>query len=102
MLLSVTSIVPNTVILNRMASVIDPYLCKEQAGFRKGKSYADEICSLRQILEQCNEWDTHLYANFIDFAKAFNLTVHTPSSIKDDPHALWYHQQDHLYITNAP
>ena len=79
MLLSVTSKVLSRVILNRMAAVIDLHLRKEQAGFRKGKSYADHIFSLRQILEQSNEWNTTLYANFIDFAKAFDSL----SDVKD-------------------
>lgn len=63
-----------------MASVIDPYFRKEQAGFRKGKSCADQIFSLRQILEQSNEWITTVNANFIDFAKTFE-SVHRPEEL---------------------
>lgn len=33
------------------------------------------IFSLRQILEQINEWNTTLYANFIKFAKTYD-SVH--------------------------
>ncbi|XP_061191552.1 uncharacterized protein LOC133199698 [Saccostrea echinata] len=51
-LLSVTSKVLSRVTLNRMASLVDPYLRKEQAGFRKGKSDQIPIFALRQILEQ--------------------------------------------------
>jgi hypothetical protein len=47
MLLSVTSKILSRFIINRMAAVIDPHLRKEQAGFRKGKSCADHIFSLR-------------------------------------------------------
>lgn len=65
------------IILNRIASVKDPYLCKKQSEFRKEKSCADHICSIRQVLEQINQWNTTLYANFIDLSKA--LTVFTVS-----------------------
>ena len=78
MLLSVTSKVLSRIILNRMSSIVDPHLRKEQAGFRKGKSCADQIFTLRQILEQSNEWNTSLYANFIDFTKAFD-SIHRPA-----------------------
>ncbi|XP_048743103.2 uncharacterized protein LOC125656543 [Ostrea edulis] len=60
------------VILDRIAEVTDPLLRQEQAGFRKGKSSADQIFALRQILEQSNEWNSPLYINFIDFTKAFD------------------------------
>ena len=45
---------------------------KEQAGFRKGRSCSDHIFTLRQILEQAKEWNSTVYANFIDFEKAFD------------------------------
>jgi hypothetical protein len=72
MLLSVTSKVLSRVILNRITSAVDPLLRSEQAGFRKGRSCTDQIFTLRQIIEQSNEWNTTTYANFIDFAKAFD------------------------------
>lgn len=43
MLPAVTIKVLRRIILKRMASVIDPYLRKEQAKVRKGKSCADQI-----------------------------------------------------------
>ncbi|XP_056020452.1 uncharacterized protein LOC130054512 [Ostrea edulis] len=55
MLLSVTMKVLSRVILDRIAEVTDPLLRQEQAGFRKGKSCADQLFALRQILEQSNE-----------------------------------------------
>ena len=73
-LLSVTSNVFSRVILDRISVAIDPLMRKEQAGFRKGISCRDHniICTLRQIIEQCQEWNTSVYANFIDFEKAFD------------------------------
>ena len=65
-------------ILNRISTAIDPMLRKEQAGFRKGKSCGEHIFTLRQILEQCQEWKTPCYVNFIDFEKAFD-SIHRES-----------------------
>ncbi|XP_061192296.1 uncharacterized protein LOC133200525 [Saccostrea echinata] len=72
MLLLVTMTVLSRVILNRITDMADSLLRKEQAGFRKGRSCADQIFTLRQILEQSNEWNSPLYINFIDFTKAFD------------------------------
>ena len=66
MLLSKTSKVFSKIILNRLGTGIDPQLRNEQARFRKGKSCSDHIFTLRQILEQSKEWNTTLYATFID------------------------------------
>ena len=38
----------------------------------KGKSCADQIATLRIIVEQSLEWNSPLYINFIDFEKAFD------------------------------
>ena len=38
----------------------------------------DQIFALRNIIEQCLEWKTPLYMNFIDFRKAFD-SVHRES-----------------------
>ena len=78
MLLSTTSKVFSKIILNRLGAGIDPQLRNEQAGFRKGKSRSDHIFTLRQILEQSKEWNTTLYATFIDLEKAFG-SVHRES-----------------------
>ncbi|KAI0231053.1 hypothetical protein LSAT2_018566 [Lamellibrachia satsuma] len=77
-LLSITSKVFSRVIFDRISEALDPLLRKEQAGFRKGKSCGDHIFTLRQILEQCQEWNTPIYANFVDFEKAFD-SIHRDS-----------------------
>jgi hypothetical protein len=58
----------------RIATVFEEQniLDDEQAGFRAGKSCTDHIFTLRNILEQCQEWRFPLYVNFIDFSKAFD------------------------------
>jgi len=67
-----------TVILNRMKSEIDRHLREEQAGFRNNRSCNEQIFTLRNILEQCKEFQKSLAINFIDFKKAFD-NVHRES-----------------------
>jgi hypothetical protein len=43
-----------------------------------GRSCNDQIFTLRQILEQSDEWNCPLYTNFIDFSKDFD-SVHRPA-----------------------
>ena len=53
---------------------VDKKLRKEHAALRPKKSTADQIF----ILEQANEWRAGLYADFVDFEKAFDA-VHRES-----------------------
>lgn len=61
-----------------MTEVVESILRKEQAGFRKGRSYTDHIIVPRQILEQFHEWNSSIYAVFVDFEKAFD-SIHRKS-----------------------
>ena len=36
-----------------------------------GRECKDQIFTQRNIIEQCTEWQRHLYINFVDFEKAF-------------------------------
>ena len=80
MLLSVPGKVLNRVLLERMKEAVDPKLQDQQAGFRRNTSFADQITSLRIIVEQSLEWNSPLYINFIDYEKAFDSV---------DREALW-------------
>ena len=77
-LLSVPSKIMARVIVNRISNAVDLSLRKEQAGFRKGRGCRDQIFALRNIIEQCTEWQRTLYVNFVDFEKAFD-SVHRES-----------------------
>jgi hypothetical protein len=66
------------VLLNRIDEVIDDKLRDEQAGFRRGRGCIDQILALRNIIEQCVEWNQELHINFIDFRKAFD-SIHRPA-----------------------
>ena len=58
-----------------MKEAVDPKLRDQQAGFRRNRSCAYQIASLRIIVEQSLEWNfpppTPLYIIFIDHEKAF-------------------------------
>jgi hypothetical protein len=72
MLLSVPGKVLNRILLERMKGAVDPKLCDQQAGFHRNRSCADQIASLRIIVEQSLEWNSSLYINFIEYEKAFD------------------------------
>ena len=55
-----------------MKDAIDNVLRDERAGFRKERSCANQLVTLRIILEQSIEWQSPLYTCFIDFEKAFD------------------------------
>ena len=71
-LLSLTSKVFSRIIFKRLLNTVKEHLRPEQAGFLPGRSCAEHIFILRQILEQSNEWNDTVYANFVDFEKAFD------------------------------
>ena len=77
-LLSVPSKIFCKVIIQRITKAVDDVLRNEQAKFRKGRRCADQIFTLRNILEQCSEWNRQLYVNFIDYEKAFD-SIHRDS-----------------------
>ena len=58
--------------------MIDDRFREQQAGFRKGYSCCEQIFDLRNIIEQCYEFQQQLEINFIDFKKAFD-SVHRDS-----------------------
>ena len=68
------------ILLLRIDSAIDSRQREEKAGLRKGRGCIDQIFALRNIIEQCLEWNFPqclewnfpLYINFIDFKKAFD------------------------------
>ena len=59
-------------IFERIQGPIEETLRKNQAGFRRGRSCADQIFVLRKLLEQSVEYQKALIVNFVDFEKAFD------------------------------
>lgn len=74
-LLSIPSKILGRIIIERISTALDKQLRKEQAGFRRGRGCAQQIFTLKNIIEQSKEWNSTLYINFIDFQKAFD-SVH--------------------------
>ena len=66
------------IILDRIYETLDEKMREGQSGFRRGRSYADQIFVLRNIIEQSVEWRKEVVVNFIDFKKAFD-SLHRPS-----------------------
>ncbi|RUS68624.1 hypothetical protein EGW08_023614 [Elysia chlorotica] len=77
-LLSIPSKILSKIIIQRISEAVDQQLRNEQAGFRKGRGCCDQIFTLRNIIEQCTEWQRQLYINFVDFEKAFD-SIHRDS-----------------------
>ena len=74
-LLSIPSKILAKIIMNRLSNVVERRLREEQAVFIKGKGCIDQIFSLRNIIEQCTEWQRKLFINFVDFEKAFDSSL---------------------------
>ena len=75
-LLSIPSKVFCRILLGRIESAVDQNLRQEQAGFRRERGCTDQIFALKNIIEQCVEWNAPLHINFIDFRKAFDSLHH--------------------------
>ena len=80
-LLSVPGKVMAMILLDRIYEALDGKMREGQAGFRGGRSCADQIFVLRNIIEQSVEWQRQLVVNFIDFKKAFD-SLYRPSMWK--------------------
>ena len=58
-----------SIIHSRMKKTTEEILSESQAGFRPGRSTADQLFSLRQITEKYNEIGKPLYLCYIDYQK---------------------------------
>ena len=71
-LMSITAKLFNRLLLNRLKS-IDPFLRKNQNGFRTNRSTTQQILAIRRLFETVKAYqDQRLLAVFIDFSKAFD------------------------------
>ena len=71
-LMSIAAKVYNRMILNRIRTIIDAKLRKNQAGFRTSRSCIQQIHILRRIMEGAFSQNIPLFITFIDFKKAFD------------------------------
>ena len=71
-LLSIATKVYNKILFNRIRDHVDPILRSNQAGFRLGRSCAQQIHILRRIFEGFQDYQLPLIVTFIDFKKTFD------------------------------
>ena len=71
-MLDVTSKILTRVMLERIKKKLDQVLRTNQAGFRARRSCNDHIITLRNIIEQSQEFNSKLYITFVDFERAFD------------------------------
>lgn len=71
-LLSIPGKVFCRVLIERVKKGVEEKLRNEQAAYRKGHGTSEQIFVLRNIVEQCIEWQSSLYINFVDFRRAFD------------------------------
>ena len=71
-LLSTPSKVFSKAILNRLKPRVETLLRENQCGFRRGRGCADQLFSLRVLMERAREFRRPLYACFIDLRKAYD------------------------------
>ncbi len=62
----------NRILLNRIQNPIDKLLRNNQAGFRSGRSCAQQIHILRRVIEGARAQLLPLYITFVDFKEAFD------------------------------
>ena len=64
------------IILNRLKPQAEKFITEERAGFRVGRSTAEQIFNLRLLCEKYLQLQQDLYHDFIDFKKAFDRIWH--------------------------
>ena len=74
------------IVLNILQPQADEITAEEQAGFRAGRSTAEQIFNLRILYEKIPQHKQNLYHVFEDFKKAFDGVRHE---------ALWATMDDH-------
>ena len=60
------------IILSRLSDGIEYLLRENQCGFRKGRSCADQLFTLRVMIDNVLDYNLPLVINFIDFKAAFD------------------------------
>ena len=75
-LLSIPSKVFTKAILNRLKPRAEVLLCESQCGFCSGRGCADQLFSLRTLMEKAREFHRPLYICFVDLRKAYDTVNH--------------------------
>ena len=75
-LLSIPGKVLSIILLNHLKYSTDLKLREQQVGFRSNRSCSEQVFMLRNIIEQCTEFQQPILLNFVDFKKAFDSIHH--------------------------
>jgi sorting nexin-29 len=62
----------SNILFNRLSPCVEGIIEDYQCGFRQGRSTCDQIFTIRQILEKCNEFQIETHNLFIDFRSAYD------------------------------
>ena len=84
------------ILIERFKKGLEEKFRLEQAGFRSGRRTSDQIFILKNIIEQCQEWQDPLYMNFIDFEKAFD-SVRMQRNTLENSCTLWNTKENNRY-----
>ena len=77
-LLSVSLKLLNRILISRITPGLEEILRSNQAGFRHGRSCAEQIFVVKQLFERCKEFNSHpIYACFVDYKAAFDSVDRT-------------------------
>ena len=77
-LLSIPGKVFTKAILNRLKPIAEQLLRESQCGFHRGRGCADQLFSVRLLMEKAREYNHPIYICFIDLKKAYD-SVHRDS-----------------------
>ena len=75
-LISHTSKIMLTILLNRLKAKIDEEMSEYQAGFRQNRGTADMLFTIQILIEKVREVDQEAFLTFIDYSKAFDNVKH--------------------------
>ena len=75
-LISHASKVMLKILQKRIAPTVESLLDDFQAGFRAGRSTAEQVASLRIFCEKYIEHDSKVFLSFVDYRKAFDRVWH--------------------------
>jgi sorting nexin-29 len=62
----------SNILFNRLSPCVEGIIGDYQCGFRQGRSTYDQIFTICQILEKCNEFQIKTHNLFIDFRSAYD------------------------------
>ena len=77
-LLSIPGKVLSIILLDHLKDFIDLKLIEQQAVFRRNRSCSEQMFMVKNMIEQCIEFQQPILLNFVDFKKVFD-SIHRES-----------------------